>query len=52
MKEDRRGKAYGIQAIENAAVSFNGGTEIFYAAVSLDGGHHQSSGKAQQGNQQ
>src|SRR6187455_2663796 len=42
MEEDRRGEADRVDAIEDAAVTFDDGAEILDAAIALHGRHHQS----------
>src|SRR5688572_26613001 len=42
--KDRRGKANRVDAVEYAAVAFDEGPIIAYAAVALDGGHRHRAG--------
>src|SRR5437773_8836721 len=49
MEEDRCGEADGVDAVEDAAVTGNDGTEVLYSSIALDGGHRQAARESHQG---
>ncbi|MNC69943.1 hypothetical protein D3C75_1206930 [compost metagenome] len=52
MKEDRRGEAHRVQAIEHAAVAFDHVPPVLDPTVAFDRRHDNAAGKAQQVDQQ
>ncbi len=52
VEENGGGEAEGINSVHDASVAFDKVTVIFNAAVAFDGGHDESTGEAEPGNQE